>query len=283
MKKIIKKNNFIKCALLISIITMSCQDENLKDNLDQRNTHACENYLLFEKTIIDIEREIEHAFIATQTTKNLPNYTSLNSDTSNQDTLIIDFGENNFLHPSLLDGQIGSLKKGQIIIIYNYFIYNINSIVSTTFSDFYINNNLLQGSMTSENSGINQQGNLEFNLEINNMSLNTENGIINLNGAFTKELVSGSSSQYQYLDNIYHVLGSAEGNSVNNNNFIINITDTLKYNLSCFESSSCIITKGKVTINPSIYNERLLDYGGEYCDCEVSAIIEGENYPLILN
>ena len=276
MKNIIKKNNFIKYALLISLITMGCQDENLKDNLDQRNLQACHDYLLFEKTVIDIEREIEHAFIATQTTKNLPNYTSLNNDTSNQDTLIINFGEDNFLH-------LGHLKRGEIIIIYNKFLYDMNSIISTTFSDFYINNNLLQGSMTSENSGINQQGNLEFNLEINNMSLNTENGIINLNGAFTKELVSGSSSQYQYLDNIYHVLGSAEGNSVNNNNFIINITDTLKYNLSCFESSSCIITKGKVTINPSIYNERLLDYGGEYCDCEVSAIIEGENYPLILN
>ena len=276
MKNIIKKNNFIKYALLISLITMGCQDENLKDNLDQRNLQACHDYLLFEKTVIDIEREIEHAFIATQTTKNLPNYTSLNSDTSNQDTLIINFGEDNFLH-------LGHLKRGEIIIIYNKFLYDINSIISTTFSDFYINNNLLQGSMTSENSGINQQGNLEFNLEINNMSLNTENGIINLNGAFTKELVSGSSSQYQYLDNIYHVLGSAEGNSVNNNNFIINITDTLKYNLSCFENSSCIITKGKVTINPSIYNERLLDYGDEYCDCEVSAIIEGENYPLILN
>ena len=276
MKKIIKKNNFIKYALLISLITMGCQDENLKDNLDQRNLQACHDYLLFEKTVIDIEREIEHAFIATQTTKNLPNYTSLNNDTSNQDTLIINFGEDNFLH-------LGHLKRGEIIIIYNKFLYDMNSIISTTFSDFYINNNLLQGSMTSENSGINQEGNLEFNLEINNMSLNTENGIINLNGAFTKELVSGSSSQYQYLDNIYHVLGSAEGNSVNNNNFIINITDTLKYNLSCFESSSCIITKGKVTINPSIYNERLLDYGDEYCDCEVSAIIEGENYPLILN
>ena len=276
MKNIIKKNNFIKYALLISLITMGCQDENLKDNLDQRNLQACHDYLLFEKTVIDIEREIEHAFIATQTTKNLPNYTSLNNDTSNQDTLIINFGEDNFLH-------LGHLKRGEIIIIYNKFLYDMNSIISTTFSDFYINNNLLQGSMTSENSGINQQGNLEFNLEINNMSLNTENGIINLNGAFTKELVSGSSSQYQYLDNIYHVLGSAEGNSVNNNNFIINITETLKYNLSCFESSSCIITKGKVTINPSIYNERLLDYGNEYCDCEVSAIIEGENYPLILN
>ena len=135
--------------------------------------------------------------------------------------------------------------------------------------------------MLSENAGINQNGNLEFNLEINGLSLNTENGIINLNGTYTKELVSGFS--YQYLDNIYYVLGSAEGNSVNNNNFSINITDTLKYNLSCFESSSCIISKGQVSVNPSIYNERVLDYGENNCDCEVSVIINGDNYPLIIN
>ena len=276
MKKKIKKNIFIQYILIICLINIGCQDENLRDNLDQRNIQASHDYLLIEKTIVDIEREIEHAFIATQTTKNLPNYISLDSDTSNQDTLIINYGDENFLH-------LGHLKRGEIIIIYNKFIYDMNSTISCTFSDFHINNNLLQGSMLSENTGLNQNGNLEFNLEINGLSLNTENGIINLNGTYTKELVSGFSSQYQYLDNIYKVLGSAEGNSVNNNDFSINITDTLKYKLSCFESSSCIISKGQISISPSLYNERILDYGEDNCDCEVSVIIDGNNYPLIIN
>ena len=276
MKNLLKRNNLICCLTIITLIAFSCKDENLMDNLDQKNLQACHDYLLFEKTIIDIEREIEHAFIATQTTKDWPNYISINSDTSNQDTLIIDFGENNFLH-------LGHLKKGQIIIIYNYFIYNINSIVSTTFSDFYINNNLVQGSMNSENYGPNQKGNIEFNLNINNMSLNTENGIINLNGSYIKELINGSESQYQYLDNIYHVVGNANGVSVNNNPFSINITDTLRYNLSCFETSSCIVTKGNTTINPNIYNERIIDYGDGNCNCEVVVILEESNYPLIIN
>ena len=98
MKKKIKKNIFIQYILIICLINIGCQDENLRDNLDQRNIQASHDYLLIEKTIVDIEREIEHAFIATQTTKNLPNYISLNSDTSNQDTLIINFGDENFLH-----------------------------------------------------------------------------------------------------------------------------------------------------------------------------------------
>jgi hypothetical protein len=254
----------------------SCQDDNLLENLDQNNLQACHDYALIEKTIVDIEREIEHAFISTQTTKNLPNYISLNNDTSNQDTLIINFGEDNFLH-------LGHIKRGEIIIIYNKFLYDNGANISTTFTDFYINNNLVQGNIVLSNIGFNENENLEFNLEINNLSLNTENGIINLSGNYNKEMVEGFSTQYQYLDNVYHVSGNASGNSVNNNSFNINISDSIIYNLSCFQTSSCIITKGLTQVNPSIYDQRILDYGNGNCDCEISAIIEEENYPLIIN
>lgn len=276
MKKLFKQSYIINFLLIITSIMFSCQDDNLLENLDQNNLQACHDYVLIEKTIVDIEREIEHAFISTQTTKNLPNYISLNNDTSNQDTLIINFGEDNFLH-------LGHIKRGEIIIIYNKFLYDNGANISTTFTDFYINNNLVQGNIVLSNIGFNENENLEFSLEINNLSLNTENGIINLSGNYNKEMVEGFSTQYQYLDNVYHVSGNASGNSVNNNSFNINISDSIIYNLSCFQTSSCIITKGLAQVNPSIYDQRILDYGNGNCDCEISAIIEEENYPLIIN
>ena len=276
MKKLFKQSYITNFLLIITSIMFSCQDDNLLENLDQNNLQACYDYALIEKTIVDIEREIEHAFISTQTTKNLPNYISLNNDTSNQDTLIINFGEDNFLH-------LGHIKRGEIIIIYNKFLYDNGANISTTFTDFYINNNLVQGNIVLSNIGFNENENLEFSLEINNLSLNTENGIINLSGNYNKEMVEGFSTQYQYLDNIFHVSGNATGNSVNNNSFNINISDSIIYNLSCFQTSSCIITKGLTQVNPSIYDQRILDYGNGNCDCEISAIIEEENYPLIIN
>ena len=87
MKKLFKQSYITNFLLIITSIMFSCQDDNLLENLDQNNLQACHDYVLIEKTIVDIEREIEHAFISTQTTKNLPNYISLNNDTSNQDTL----------------------------------------------------------------------------------------------------------------------------------------------------------------------------------------------------
>ena len=276
MKSKLKNNNiFIIAGLIISF--MSCKDENVIHSVNQQNLQSSHDYLLFEKTLFDIEREIEHALIATGTTKNLPMYISLNADSTDQDTLIINFGEENYLH-------LGHLKRGEIISIYNKFIYNSNSQITTTFNNFYINNNLIQGKMYLENNGSNQNGFLEFSLTVDSMSMYTNNGSIDIsNGNYIKQLVSGYNTQYQYLDNIYKLTGNAQGNSSNNNNFSLEISDSLNMNLSCFESSSCIITEGTSKLIPDGYEERIINYGDSSCDCDINAVIGEDIHPIIIN
>ena len=276
MKSKLKNNNiFIIAGLIISF--MSCNDENVIHSVNQQNLQSSHDYLLFEKTLFDIEREIEHALIATGTTKNLPMYISLNADSTDQDTLIINFGEENYLH-------LGHLKRGEIISIYNKFIYNSNSQITTTFNNFYINNNLIQGKMYLENNGSNQNGFPEFSLTVDSMSMYTNNGSIDIsNGNYIKQLVSGYNTQYQYLDNIYKLTGNAQGNSSNNNNFSLEISDSLNMNLSCFESSSCIITEGTSRLIPEGYEERIINYGNNSCDCDINAVIGEDIHPIIIN
>ena len=276
MKSKLKNNNiFIIAGLIISF--MSCKDENVIHSVNQQNLQSSHDYLLFEKTLFDIEREIEHALIATGTTKNLPMYISLNADSTDQDTLIINFGEENYLH-------LGHLKRGEIISIYNKFIYNSNSQITTTFNNFYINNNLIQGKMYLENNGSNQNGFPEFSLTVDSMSMYTNNGSIDIsNGNYIKQLVSGYNTQYQYLDNIYKLTGNAQGNSSNNNNFSLEISDSLNMNLSCFESSSCIITEGTSKLIPDGYEERIINYGNNSCDCDINAVVGEDIHPIIIN
>lgn len=276
MKSKLKNNNiFIIAGLIISF--MSCKDENVIHSVNQQNLQSSHDYLLFEKTLFDIEREIEHALIATGTTKNLPMYISLNADSTDQDTLIINFGEENYLH-------LGHLKRGEIISIYNKFIYNSNSQITTTFNNFYINNNLIQGKIHLENNGFNQNGFPEFSLTVDSMSMYTNNGSIDIsNGNYIKQLVSGYNTQYQYLDNIYKLTGNAQGNSSNNNNFSLEISDSLNMNLSCFESSSCIITEGTSRLIPDGYEERIINYGNNSCDCDINAVIGEDIHPIIIN
>ena len=276
MKSKLKNNNiFIIAGLIISF--MSCKDENVIHSVNQQNLQSSHDYLLFEKTLFDIEREIEHALIATGTTKNLPMYISLNADSTDQDTLIINFGEENYLH-------LGHLKRGEIISIYNKFIYNSNSQITTTFNNFYINNNLIQGKMYLENNGSNQNGFQEFSLTVDSMSIYTNNGSIDIsNGNYIKQLVSGYNTQYQYLDNIYKLTGNAQGNSSNNNNFSLEISNSLNMNLSCFESISCIITEGTSRLIPDGYEERIINYGNNSCDCDINAVIGEDIHPIIIN
>ena len=276
MKSKLKNNNiFIIAGLIISF--MSCKDENVIHSVNQQNLQSSHDYLLFEKTLFDIEREIEHALIATGTTKNLPMYISLNADSTDQDTLIINFGEENYLH-------LGHLKRGEIISIINKIIYNSNAHISTTFNNFYINNNLIQGKMYLENNGSNQNGFPEFSLTVDSMSMYTNNGSIDISsGNYIKELVNGYNTQYQYLDNIYKLTGNAQGNSSNNNNFSLEISDSLNMNLSCFESSSCIITEGTSRLIPDGYEERIINYGNNSCDCDINAVIGEDIHPIIIN
>ena len=275
MKSKLKNNILIVIALIISFV--SCKDENVVHSVNQQNLQSSHDYLLFEKTLFDIEREIEHALIATGTTKNLPMYISLNADSTDQDTLIINFGEENYLH-------LGHLKRGEIISIYNKFIYNSNSQITTTFNNFYINNNLIEGKMYLENNGSNQNGFPEFSLTVDSMSMYTNNGSIDIsNGNYIKQLVSGYNTQYQYLDNIYKLTGNAQGNSSNNNNFSLEISDSLNMNLSCFESSSCIITEGISKLIPDGYEERIINYGNNSCDCDINAVIGEDIHPIIIN
>ena len=276
MKRKLKNNGILIVSILI-ISFMSCKDENVIHSVNQQNLQSSHDYVLFEKTLFDIEREIEHALIATGTTKNLPLYISLNTDSTDQDTLIINFGEENYLH-------LGHLKRGEIISIYNNFIYNSDAQISTTFNNFYINNNLIQGKMQLTNNGFNQNGFSEFSLTIDSMSMFTNNGSIDmLSGNYIKEMVSGNNTQYQYLDNIYKVTGNALGNSSNNNNFSVEISDSLNMNLSCFESSSCIVTGGASKLIPDGYEERIINYGDNTCDCDVNTIIGEDVHPIIIN
>ena len=276
MKRKLKNNGILIVSILI-ISFISCKDENVIHSVNQQNLQSSHDYVLFEKTLFDIEREIEHALIATGTTKNLPLYFSLNVDSTDQDTLIINFGEENYLH-------LGHLKRGEIISIYNNFIYNSDAQISTTFNNFYINNNLIQGKMQLTNNGFNQNGFSEFSLTIDSMSMFTNNGSIDmLSVNYIKEMVSGNNTQYQYLDNIYKVTGNALGNSSNNNNFSVEISDSLNMNLSCFESSSCIVTGGASKLIPDGYEERIINYGDNKCDCDVNAIIGEDVHPIIIN
>ena len=44
----------------------------------------------------------------------------------------------------------------------------------------------------------------------------------------------------------------------------------------------CLVTSGEVKLTPDGYEDRIIDYGNEGCDCNVVIITNSETYPKII-
>ena len=155
------------------------------------------------------------------------------------------------------------------------------AVITTTFDNYYVNNNLVQGERIVTNQGRNMDGNMWFTIAVNNASIVTNNGIINWSSNRTKEWVSGITTYGNITDDRYKIIGSANGIGLNDNRFSMEITDTLNIDLGCLPS--CVIKSGTAKISPNGYADRIINYGDSLCDCDFDITINGTNYPIVLN
>ena len=266
-----------KILLVLGILTTllyACKDEDIISSPDPASTQATQDHLFAEQTFNDVGRIVEEGFLSSGINKSCVSYQLMNVDTTNADTLIINFGTTNCLHNT-------KLRKGKLIISYTGKYRDSLAVMTTTFDNYYVNNNLVQGSRIVTNQGRNTKGNMWFTIEVNNASITTNNGAINWNSNRTKEWVSGSATYYDISDDQYKITGSANGTGVNNNSFSMEITDTLNVDLGCLPS--CVIKSGEAKITPNGYIDRIINYGDSLCDCNFDITINGTTYPIVVN
>ena len=261
-----------KTLLVLGILTVlfsSCEKIE-----DAESTQATRDHLFAEQIFNDVGRIVEEGFLSNGINKSCASYQLINVDPDNADTLVINFGTTNCLHNA-------KRRKGKIIITYTRKYRDSLAVMTTTFENYYVNNNLIQGERIVTNQGRNSQGNMWFTIEVNNASIATNNGTIDWNASRTREWVSGSATYDEILDDQYKITGSANGTGVNNNSFSMEITDTLNVDWDCFPS--CVIKSGKAKITPNGYTDRIINYGNGICDCNFDVTINGTTYPIVVN
>ena len=261
----------------LSILLFACKDEDVIYNPDLTSTQATQDHLFAEQTFSDVGRIVEEGFLASGVNKSYPSYNLIDLIKPNGDTidaLEINFGTINYLHN-------GKLRKGKIIITYTGKYRDSLAVITTTFDNYYVNNNLIQGERVVTNQGRNGNGNMWFTVLVNNASILTNNGIINWSSIRTREWVSGIATYGNITDDTYKITGSANGKGRNNNSFSMEITDTLNIDLGCLPS--CVIKSGTAKISPNGYADRIINYGDSLCDCNFDITINGTNYPIIVN
>ena len=271
MKKIIVYLSSISLSILI---ISSCQE----DAIIETGTVNSQDYLFAENLFNDVGRIVEDAFIDNGTSKSCPDYTLMNADSSNLDTIIVDFGDG--IPDDCL--SYGKERRGKIIITFTGKYRDSLSVIRTTFDHYYVNNNWIQGERIVTNNGRNSAGNVTFSIEIIGASI-TGNGTINWESSRTREWISGYNTFANPFDDKYVVSGSANGNSSSGQEFDINITRDLLVDLSCLNSNSCIITSGEAELIPNGFSTRIINYGDSICDCNYSVTLNGTEYFVVVN
>jgi len=267
------KNTFLALCS-ITVLLYACKDEDVINNPESTSTQATQDHLLAEQTFSDIGIIVEEGLLTSGVNESCPSYNLINNNTLDIDTLIINFGTTDCVYN-------GKLRKGNIVITYSGNYRDSLALITTTFDDYHVNNNLVQGERIVTNEGRNSDGNMWFTIAVNNARITPpQSGAINWESNSIREWINGQNT-YDISDDIYKISGTSSGNSGNGNDFTVEITSTLEIDLGCY--SSCLIKSGIAKISPSGYDNRIINYGDSLCDCNFDISINGATYPMVLN
>jgi hypothetical protein len=195
-------------------------------------------------------------------------------DTTTTPRLItIDFGTTNCM---CLDGRN---RRGKIFVTYAGAYRDSGSVHAISFNNYYVNDYKVAGPKSVTNMGTNTSGNKWFNISISNGMITAPNGLImTYTSTRQREWVAGESTLLNWLDDVYHISGSAAGSSFAGVTFTATITDPLVVALNCWW-----IKDGVLEFSPTGVQTRVIDYGYQNGACDNKAEVTIGSNTYIVN
>ncbi|NOX84890.1 MAG: hypothetical protein GXO86_02825 [Chlorobi bacterium] len=186
--------------------------------------------------------------------------------------LTIDFGEENCLCNDL------KYRRGKIIVTFTGGYRHPGTVITTNFEDYYVNDNNVDGTKVVTNMGLNDQGNLYYNISVTGViHLSLDRGTLSWNSTRVREWIEGVDTR-KLRDDVYLITGSATGIRPNGHTWETEIINALRVELSCK-----YIVSGTVEIRPEGLSTRVLDYGDGECDNIATVVIDGVTYTIFLH
>jgi len=186
-------------------------------------------------------------------------------------SMIINFGDTNFLCDD------GNYRRGKILVTWTGKYRDNGTVITTTFDNFYQNDNKVEGTKTVTNAGRKRDGDMVFNINVQGKVTNTENQFITWNSTRTRTWIAGENTK-TWLDDKYTVSGTTNG--INRNGFTFNTTTTkpLTVDLSC----QWRIVSGVIELTPQGKPTRTIDYGNGACDRLATVTIKGKSFNITM-
>ncbi|MEO6901747.1 MAG: hypothetical protein ABI315_01170 [Bacteroidia bacterium] len=186
-------------------------------------------------------------------------------------TVVIDFGSVNCL------GFDGVYRRGIITAKFSGRYRKAGTVIESTLTNFYHNNNLVQGTQTITNNGLNSGGNITYTVVVNNASVTTTKGVMTWSTQQTREWIMGATTPYNTLDDVYLINGTTNGVGLNGNSYNIMITLPLRVETNCRW-----IVSGVLALKSAKNLPLLLNYGEGTCDNSATATINGKTHLITL-
>jgi hypothetical protein len=184
--------------------------------------------------------------------------------------LIIDFGEVNCLCND------GRYRRGKIIVAFTGRYRHEGTVITTTFDEYHVNDNKIEGTKVVTNMGPNEDGHPYFTVNITGVIYRALGGTLSWNAQKVRTWIQGYNT-WPVFDDIYEITGEADGIRPNGKTWEREIVNPLRKEVSCRW-----IVSGTVEIRPEDRPVRVLDYGAGNCDNIATVLINGVTYTIFL-
>ncbi|HTL07213.1 MAG TPA: hypothetical protein VL307_03110 [Chitinophagaceae bacterium] len=268
-------------VLASSLLFTSCKKDSAKDS----DVESAESSALAEASFNDVTTIADQAALGGSVNMRLSGDAnredgSLGSScaTVSIDTvsvphvIVIDFGSSNCVCND------GRTRRGKINLSYTGRYKDAGTVITISFTNYFVNDNQLTGTKKITNQGANAAGNLVYKIEVNGQVIKANNGgTISWVSTRQREWTAGANTPLILSDDAYSITGSATGTVASGKSYSIVIKSPLVRKMSChfFES-------GVVEVTPEGKPTRTLDYGNTGCDANATVSILGYTFPIIL-
>lgn len=187
-------------------------------------------------------------------------------------TMTIDFGNTN------CQGVDGVNRRGKIITSFSGTAGDSLNTLTTTFDNYFVNDNQVTGTRIMINKGRNQAGHKNWDVRVTNGAIIMANngGTISYEASHNNEWTEGEET-LAYTDDVYSITGTSSGVTLAGKAYSAAITTALIAKPDC-----PYFVSGITDIIPSGEAVRTLNYGNGDCDNVATLTVGGTTYNIVL-
>lgn len=251
-----------------SLLVVACRKDKDEDPIDLDYTSASDNARA-DDAFSDMMSVVDKA-VADNGLREECDPTVTFDTLSTPRTITIDFGSVNCTAAN------GRTRRGRILVSYTGPYRQEGTVITIVPENYYVNNNLILGTKTITNLGLDANDNIHFAIAVNG-SLTTPSGqVATHTAARTRTWVEGSDTP-ELIDDVYLITGGGSGTNRNGIPYTMSISSPLRIALSC-----PFITQGTVQITPANGVVRTIDYGNGTCDGTFTVTVNGQTFTVTI-